>query len=98
MTIRAPETDTEWHAAVTLAEALLDIDIAFRFGLLVDTIEVDVDHCLAILRAGRARGVVPRTADVNAMTVDLITKILEDTHAQTTPMLVRPRDVGPPRG
>jgi hypothetical protein len=40
--------------------------------LLVDTIEVDVDHCLAILHAGRARGLVPRAADVNALTAELL--------------------------
>jgi hypothetical protein len=75
--MRDPNTPGEWREAVTLAEVLLDVEAARQYGLITSDLPVDGERCLVLLKEGRARGVVPRAADVNALTTALVRELCE---------------------
>jgi hypothetical protein len=77
--MRDPDTLDEWRTAVTLAEVLLELESARLYGLIRGGPTVDGERCRALLAQGRARGVVPRAADVNAATAALVRELCEPT-------------------
>lgn len=62
---RDPATPAEWRAAVATAEACLRLDAAKQYGLVVGGPVVNVDRCVALLEAGRARGVMPTSGEID---------------------------------
>jgi hypothetical protein len=72
-----PQSPSEWREAVTLAEVLLDVDAARMYGLIRGGPPIDANRCLELLAGGRARGILPRSADVNAMTQALVRGLCE---------------------
>lgn len=55
-----PQTPDEWQEAVDAAELLLHIVSAEAFGLLVSTLEINIERGDDVLAAGHERGITPR--------------------------------------
>lgn len=72
LTIQHPITREDWRHAATLAETMLDIDCAQRYGLMAGGPAVDVARCTDIVRQARRLGIVPRSDDVHATTKRLL--------------------------
>jgi hypothetical protein len=56
-----PESDEEWEVAVNVANWLLAVSLARRYGLTNDDGTVNRGRCELILAKGDERGVKPRT-------------------------------------
>jgi hypothetical protein len=65
MEVRDPLSADEWQQAVDLAEMHLRLDSARQYGLITGGAVVNVDRCLELLAAGRARGIAPTAAGVD---------------------------------
>lgn len=63
--MKDPTTPAEWQEAVDLAEVLLLIDSARKYGLITGGPGVDADRCDRLLAEGRRRGVRPRPHAAN---------------------------------
>ncbi|MEP7304183.1 MAG: hypothetical protein ABJA98_01570 [Acidobacteriota bacterium] len=73
MKTRNPRTPAEWQAAVNAAEALLLLQSARLYGLLLACgPKVHVARCEQILAQGRARQVVPIRDGVDAYINELV--------------------------
>lgn len=70
--MKDPQTPAEWQDAVNAAEASLAFESARLYGLVAGGPGIDVDRCQHILAAGRARGIVPIKAGVQADLAALI--------------------------
>lgn len=77
MYVYEPVTAEDWRHVVTLAEVLLDVDSARRYGLITGGPEVDVARCQDILTRARQRGIVPCAEDVNAMTERFVRELCD---------------------
>jgi hypothetical protein len=64
-----PQTEVEWQIAVDAANALLRIDAARQYGLIVGGPAIDVDRCVELLERGAAQGTVPRRESVEEYVV-----------------------------
>jgi hypothetical protein len=82
---RDPRTPAEWQAAVDAAEACLLLESARLYCLVVGGPGVDVRRCESILERGRAQGIVPIRAGVDAQIEALVAGSL-------------PRGTSPPTG
>lgn len=58
--IRLPTRDAEWQRAVDLANGLLHLDSARKYGLVTGGPEVNLARIEEILRLGRQRRILPR--------------------------------------
>jgi hypothetical protein len=70
--IREPQTPAEWNEAAALAEVMLDIDAARRYGLITGGPKINVERCRAIIRDARAQGIVSTAATINRVTEAIV--------------------------
>jgi hypothetical protein len=66
--MKQPQTPAEWNEAAALAEVMLDIDTARRYGLITGGPEINVERCRAIIRDARAQGIVSTATTINRVT------------------------------
>lgn len=68
---RQPKTRAEWQEAADAAEALITLDSARQYGLVTGGPGVNIDRCLAILRAARRKGIRPAKDCVERLVAEL---------------------------
>lgn len=56
---RNPQTPEQWQEAVDLAEFMLHLDAARKYGLLTGGPEINVDRCQEMLALGKRQGYTP---------------------------------------
>lgn len=63
---RDPTTPAEWQQAVDWSELFLRLDSARQYGLITGGPVVQVDRCVDLLARGKAQGIEPIAANVEA--------------------------------
>jgi TPR repeat protein len=60
VTVRDPRTRREWQEAADMAEGLLALDAARKYGLVYGGVAADIERCVRILDRAARKGIRPR--------------------------------------